>query len=127
MVLEKPLASRYLRITNVHVPAGKFSVSGFRVFGKADKPVPSMVESWRGLRDVNDRRNATLRWNNVEDAVGYNIRYGTSPDKLYHNYIVYGDNEIIIKGLHAEWEYYFAIDSFNEGGITRGEKVEKVL
>lgn len=127
VVLEKPLASRYLRITNVHVPAGKFSVSGFRVFGKADKLAPSMVESWRGLRDVNDRRNATLRWNNVEDAVGYNIRYGKSPDKLYHNYIVYGDNEIIIKGLHAEWEYYFAIDSFNEGGITRGEKVEKVL
>lgn len=127
VVLKKPMTSRYFRITNVHVPAGKFSVSGFRIFGKADKPAPTMVDSPHGLRDVNDRRNATLRWKEVKDAVGYNIRYGTSPDKLYHNYIVYGDNEIVIKGLHAGWEYYFTVDSFNEGGITRGDKVEKVL
>ena len=35
--LEKPIRKRYIKITNLHCPAGKFSLSGFRIFGKAEK------------------------------------------------------------------------------------------
>ncbi len=125
--LKKPLKGRYLRVTNVRFPSGKFSVSGFRVFGHADKPAPNEVGVFRILRNESDRRDVTLRWKEVNGAIGYNIRYGTSPDKLYHNYIVYDDTEITIRSLHTESVYYFTIDSFNEGGITRGNRIEKSI
>ena len=126
MVLPAPLKKRYFRITNVCMPGGNFSLSGFRLFGKADKLAPGKATACHGLRNVSDRRDATFRWRAAEGAVGYVVRYGASPDKLYHSYLVYDDTEITLKGLHAEWEYYFRVDSFNEGGITRGESVEKV-
>lgn len=124
--LERKIRSRYLRITNVYCPSGKFSIAGFRVFGKADKPSPERVESFRIVREE-DRRNVVLKWKEVAGAVGYNIRYGTLPDKLYHNYMIYGDTELTIRSLNTKQAYYFTIDSFNEGGVTRNSKIEKVL
>ena len=41
--------------------------------------------------------------------------------------MVYDDTELMIGSLQTEQTYYFAIDSFNEGGITRGRKVERSL
>jgi hypothetical protein len=32
--LKTPAKARYLKITNLHMPTGKFALSGFRVFGK---------------------------------------------------------------------------------------------
>mgnify|MGYP000316205541 CR=1 FL=1 len=32
------------------------------------------------------------------------------------------DTELTIRSLQADRSYYFTIDSFNEGGITCGEK-----
>ena len=125
--LEKPIRSRYFRIMNIHCFSGKFSISGFRVFGKAGKLPPEEVKSFRVIRDETDRRNVTIKWKKMVDAVGYNIRYGTSPDKLYHNYMVYGDTEVTIRSLHTGQMYYFTIDSFNEGGITYNSKIEQIL
>lgn len=125
--LTTPIKSRYIRITNVYYPSGKFSISGFRIFGKADKPAPQKADLFRIVRDEKDRRDVTLKWKKVKEAVGYNIRYGTSPDKLYHNYIIYGDTEITIRSLQTEQPYYFAIDSFNEGGVTHNNEVKEIL
>lgn len=125
--LKKRIKSRYLRITNIYCPSGKFSISGFRVFGKADKPSPQRVESFRVIREEKDRRNVVLKWKEVTESVGYNIRYGTLPNKLYHNYMVYGDTELTIRSLNTEQTYYFTIDTFNEGGVTRNSEIKKVL
>lgn len=127
MQLDYPLRTRYLRITNICCPSEKFSISGFRVFGKSEKASPSEAMFFRVIRDERDRRDITLKWKAIEGAVGYNIRYGTHPNKLYHNYIVYDDTEVMIRSLQTEQTYYFSIDSFNEGGITYGSKVEKSL
>ena len=121
--LEKPVKARYIRINNIRVPSGKFSLSDFRVFGKSSKPCPKEVSSFTVNRDT-DRRTVKLNWDNIPDATGYNIRFGSKEDKLYQNYIVYNKNEITIHSLNADKPYFFTIDSFNEGGITKGKTVQ---
>ena len=122
--LDKPVNTRYIRVTNIYFPSGKFSISGLRVFGKADKPVPATAQFTKLTRNSNNRRTVNLNWNKVEDAIGYNIRFGTQKDKLYHNYLVYEDNKVSINILNADLTYYFAIDSFNEAGVTVGKEVK---
>ena len=34
--LQQPLQARYLKIENIHMPTGKFALSGFRVFGNGN-------------------------------------------------------------------------------------------
>lgn len=125
--LENPVEARYLRITNLRCPTGKFSLSGLRAFGKMDKPLPAEVGGLTVVRRSEDRRKVSLRWNKVEGATGYNIRFGSAKDKLYQNYQVYSAEPLSINVLDAELPYYFAIDSFNEAGVTRGTEVKETL
>jgi hypothetical protein len=125
MQLKKAVKTRFIRVTNVRCFSGKFSISGLRVFGKAATEAPEEAEITDLTRDPDDRRVVALSWNMVAGATGYNIRYGTQRDKLYHNYIVYGNHGVTIRSLHTDQPYFFAIDSFNEGGITRGETVKE--
>jgi len=124
--LAKPVKTRYIRLTNLKVPDGNFAVSGLRVFGTCDKKPAQAVSEFKVDRG-DDRRTATLSWNYDPDAVGYNIRFGTQPDKLYQNYMVYGKNELHIRSLNADRAYYFAIDAFNESGVSEGKTVQKIL
>jgi xylan 1,4-beta-xylosidase len=39
--LEKPVEARFIRLENLHVPTGKFAISGLRVFGKGPGPAAS--------------------------------------------------------------------------------------
>ncbi len=123
--LEKPVKTRYIRLTNIKVPDGTFAVSGLRVFGKCDKSPARAVSSFEIKRDA-DRRMVTLSWNKDPQTVGYNIRFGCQRDKLYQNYMVYGENELVIRSLNADTPYYFAIDAFNESGITEGTVIKEV-
>ena len=52
--------------------------------------------------------------------MGYNVRFGIAPDKLYSSYQVYGETWVHMITLNADQKYYYAIDSFNENGITPG-------
>lgn len=121
--LKNPVTARYLRLTNYHVPDGKFAISGFRVFGKANGKLPQPTLEFKAVRDTADARNVTLYWLKNADATGYNIRYGVSPDKLYLNYQVLGANSLTIHSLSTLQNYYFTIDTFNESGITKSNKV----
>jgi xylan 1,4-beta-xylosidase len=121
--LQTPVIARYVRLTNEHVPGGNFSISDFRVFGKGTGKVPQIVSSFKAIRDTADGRNVTLSWTKNKDATGYNIRYGTQPDKLYLNYQVLNSDAVTIHSLNNQLAYYFTIDAFNENGITKGKKV----
>ena len=125
--LEVPVEARYLRIINLHCPTGKFSLSGLRAFGKMNKSLPSEVHGLIAERHPKDRRKVSLCWNKVEGAMGYNIRFGSDKNKLYHNYQVYSAEPLSINVLNTELPYYFAIDSFNEAGVTRGTEMKEIL
>ncbi|MDE5417088.1 family 43 glycosylhydrolase [Labilibaculum sp. DW002] len=118
--LSEKVSYRYLRVINIQVPDGSFAISGFRVFGKGSGAKPSAVKSLTVLRKK-DRRAVDLSWNKSEHATGYNISYGNAKDKLYHNYLVYGDTAVTIRSLNSNQEYFFTIEAFNENGIVKSE------
>ena len=119
--LEKTVSARYIRLTNYKVPDGKFAVSGLRIFGNGNGNLPQQVNQFEVQRNQDDKKCVKLEWEKVPDAVGYNIRYGVHPDKLYLNYQVLGKNEIDINSLNSNSTYYFTIDTFNENGINTGD------
>ena len=57
-----------------------------------------------------------------ENAVGYNILWGSSPEKLYHSWMTFGNSQKI-PALVTGREYYVRVDAFNENGITEGNTV----
>ncbi|WP_432709604.1 discoidin domain-containing protein [Pedobacter sp.] len=113
---DKPVKARYIKLTNLHMPTGKFAISGLRVFGNAGIPKPSAVKDFIILRTESDKRSAWLRWRTNNDAYAYNIYIGTSPDKLYNSIMIYGANEYWYKGMDKEKPYYFRIEALNENG-----------
>jgi len=120
--LARPVQARYLRITNYHVPGGTFALSGFRVFGRNGGSLPRQVLTFSAQRSAGDPCNVKLHWATSKTATGYNIRYGTAPNKLYQNYQVLGQGSLEIKSLNKNLSYYFTIDSFNENGVRKGTK-----
>jgi len=124
--LDKPVKARYLKIVNIHMPTGKFALSGFRVFGKGAGAKPDSVKDFIVLRGDAERRNSWLRWEPVDNATGYTIYTGIAPDKLYNNIMVYGKNEYYFNGMDKSRPYYFQIEAFNENGISARTKVMEV-
>ena len=58
------------------------------------------------------------------DAVGFEVLWGHTPDKLYHNYRVFDRKQLEIRALMADIaQYYVRIDAFNENGITPGKTI----
>jgi len=120
--LAKPVRTRYIKLENIHMPTGKFAISGLRVFGKGEGKKPDTVSHFIVLRSENDTRNAFIKWFTVTNATGYNIYWGIAPDKLYNNVMVYNDNQYYFKPMDKDRTYYFSIEAFNENGISARTK-----
>ena len=119
--LAKPIEARFIRLTNRHMAAGKFAISGLRVFGLGHDEKPSTVKDLLVLRGDHDKRSAWLKWGHLTDATGYVIYSGIAPDKMYTSVQVFGANEYYFKSMDKDRTYYFQIEAFNENGIgTRG-------
>ena len=115
--LASPREARYIRFTNVHVPTPNLAISGLRIFGKGAGDPPAEVQGFRVDRQ-GDRREARLEWNRVEGAQGYHLYYGINSDKLYNSVMVYQDTTYQLNGLNVDPDYFFAIEAFNENGIS---------
>ena len=124
--LTTPAVARYLKLENVHMATGKFAICGFRVFGKGFGARPLPVKNFKVLRSKTDTRNAFLKWQPSTDAYGYNIYFGTAPDKLYNCITMNGENEYDFRGMNKDEEYYFTIEALNENGISERTEVQKV-
>ncbi len=124
--LEKPVSARYIKLENIHMPTGKFAISGLRVFGLGKGTKPTAVKGLTVLRTDRDKRNAWIKWDAVNDAYAYNIYLGTAPDKLYNSIMVYQSNEYWYKGMDKEKPYYFSIEAINENGISVRSPVIRV-
>jgi hypothetical protein len=118
--LRAPVRARWVRWEHVHVSTPNLAVSEIRVFGSAEGAPPAMPRGVTVRRDV-DRRNAVVSWEPVEGAVGYNVRWGIAPTKLHQTYQLWAErgHEKEIRALTVGQEYWFAVESFNESGVSR--------
>ena len=118
IVREHGFAARYLRLSDMAVPYGQNPcVSGLRVFGLGDgeKPAaPAFTAARTGDLDM------TVMISEKPDALGFNILFGASPEKLYHSYMVFAAGSHRIGALIKGREYYVRVDAFNEKGFTEG-------
>lgn len=111
---------RYVRVTAEKLPYDEpFALSGLRVFGLGNCAAPEAVKAFDSVRS--DTLTAKLSWKAADRAIGYNVRYGIAPDKLYSSHMVYGQTEVLLTMLNAGQSYYAAVDAFGEGGVTEGE------
>lgn len=124
--LEKPVKARFIKLENIHMPTGKFAISGLRVFGNSNLPKPEMVKDFIVLRTEKDKRSAWIKWQMSNDAYAYNIYLGTEPDKLYNCIMVHNANEYWFKGMDKEKTYYFSIEAINESGLSERTKVQTI-
>lgn len=123
--LAAPATVRYIRYKNIHVPTPALAISGLRVFGIGQGKVPAKVKNFIVERKT-DRRDAVLKWQALGDCQGYHVYWGIAPDKLYNSWMVYGENSLLLKSLSVDQPYYFAIEAFNENGISERSKPFRV-
>jgi xylan 1,4-beta-xylosidase len=123
--LAKPVTTRYLKLVNIHMPTGKFAISGFRIFGNGLGQKPEAVKNLIVLRTEKDKRSAWLKWSPVDNAYAYNIYMGTEPGKLYNSIMVYTANEYWLKSMDSEKTYYFTIEAINENGVSNSSPIIK--
>lgn len=110
---------KYLRLRILHMPAkGTPAVSGLRVFGVGSGTKPASSHITRAELHEQDPLSATITWQQVTDADGYNIRWGMAPDKLYHDWLVYGAHSLELGALHAGQPAWVAVEAFNAHGIS---------
>ncbi len=132
VIPKEPVSLRYLRLTVTRMPFDQpAAVSGLRVFGL---PADAKTDNSAAARDMQKPQRAAFavtRLNgtnalfnmNAEGAIGYNVIWGSSPEKLYHSYLTY-ENELEIGALVAGKDYFCRVDSFNEYGITHGDVIK---
>lgn len=120
-----PQTVRYVRYRNIRVPTANLAISGLRVFGHGQGRPPASVKNLAITRRQ-DRRDALITWERYKDAQGYNVRWGIAPDKLYSSWMIYDANQLELKSLTVDQSYYFAVESFNENGVSERTKTVKV-
>src|SRR5450759_1573540 len=123
--LEKPVIAKYIKVENVSVPDGKFSIYDLRIFGKREGKVPGKINDFKLERNETDTRRAKIEWPKDNLATGYIVNYGTENNKLYTSVMVYDTNSVMLPGLNKDVTYFFSVDAFNESGISRGTKILK--
>jgi xylan 1,4-beta-xylosidase len=123
--LEKAVQARFIKLENIHMPTGKFAISGLRVFGNGNGRKPDNVENFIVLRTEKDKRSAYIKWKPVNNAYAYNIYYGTDPQKLYTCIMVHDFNEYWLKTMDNQKVYYFTIEAINENGLSQKSPVLK--
>ncbi len=122
--LEKSAVARFVKITNIKTAGGgKFAIRDLRVFGRSNVAKPAEVKNITVKPNPNDKRKAVIEWQPSPNAVGYNIRFGISPKKLYGNHQVNKGISLVMNGLNKGVKYFFIVEAFNESGISQKSKI----
>ena len=116
--LDQPIEARYIRYRHHYVPGKNLAMGDIRVFGLGRGKKPATVKGFTVVREA-DERNARISWKAVKGAQGYNVLWGVALDKLYSSWMVSGDNSLDLRALTVGQKYYFAIEAFNENGISQ--------
>ena len=122
IVREEGFAARYLRLSSLAVPYEQNPcISGLRVFGLGEGEAPSSPK-FLAKRSGDLDMNVTIL--KQPDALGFNILFGASPEKLYHSHMVFEPGSRRVGALIKGREYYVRVDAFNENGITEGSCIK---
>ena len=118
--LDRPARVRYVRYVHVHVGAHHLAISDLRVFGRADGPPPPAPELVSATR-LPDARDAEIVWKPVPGAVGYNVRWGIAPDRLYETHQRFADRptRLTLTALNKGVRYFVAVEAFDERGVSK--------
>lgn len=120
-----PESARYIRYKNIDIPTPNLAISELRVFGLGMGKAPQQPKKLTVDRHT-DRRDVTVSWQPVKGAQGYNVLWGIAPDKLYSSWMVYGKNDLLMKSLTTDQDYYFCVEAFNENGVSLRSEVKHV-
>lgn len=117
--LPKAKRVRFIRYEHVYVAAPHLAISDVRVFGNADGMIPRTPSKFTVERQT-DSRNAVIKLNVEKNVTGYNILWGIAKDKLYQTYQRFADegNMLELRALTQGQSYYFAVEAFNETGVS---------
>jgi len=124
--LSQPVQARFIKLENIHMPAGRFAISGLRVFGNGNGSKPDAVQGFIVLRTEKDKRSAFIKWKPVDNAFAYNIYYGSDPGKLYTSIMIHANNEYWMKAMDSQKTYYYCIEAINENGVSERSKIIEV-
>jgi xylan 1,4-beta-xylosidase len=118
--LPRPVRTRYIRYEHGYVASPNLAIGDIRIFGYGDGPPPATPGALVARRD-GDARNAFVSWKAVRGAVGYNVRWGIGPRKLYQTYQVFADRPVPleIRALTVGQGYWFAVEAFDENGVSK--------
>ncbi len=117
--LAAAVRTRYIRYVHGYTAGPNLAIGDIRIFGTGDGSPPSTPANFAARRD-RDPRNAFVSWMAVPGVVGYNVRWGIKPNKLYQTYQVFADRgtTLEVRALTVGQEYYFAIEAFDENGVS---------
>jgi len=122
VVLEHGIKVRFLRCTVLETPYNQNAcISGLRVFGIGEGDLPQKASGVKA--ELPSELDLFVSWDD-SSAVGNNVLWGYAPDKLYHSYMVLGQNNVKIGALIKGEPLFIRVDAFNEKGITEGDILE---
>lgn len=117
--LKSPARVRFVRYEHGYTAGPHLALADLRVFGRAPGEAPARPSAVEARRDA-DPRNCQVSWKAVPGARGYNVRWGLSQDKLYQTYQVWSEagTRLNIRALNRGVGYSFAVEAFNESGVS---------
>jgi xylan 1,4-beta-xylosidase len=118
--LPRPVKARYIKYEHVFVASANLAISDIRVFGHGNGAAPATPGDVIARRDT-DPRNTFITWTAVPGAVGYNVLWGIGKDKLYQTYQRFADQgtTLEIRALNLGQDYWFALEAFDENGVSK--------
>jgi hypothetical protein len=117
--LKAPAKLRFVRYVHKHVGAEHLAIADIRVFGNAEGAMPSAPVGVTAVRAA-DTREATISWTPVPGAVGYNVRWGLTADRLHSTYQRFADQptSFTLRALNTGVRYVVAVEAFDEHGVS---------
>ncbi len=113
VVLDKPVAARYVRIVNDEDIDGNFSLYDLRVFGSdSRKPLDKKVAN-TVTRDASDPRHIIVEWTPVDGAERYIVRWGVAGSRLRPNSDeVRGTTVLDARWYNRDTAYHFEVTAY---------------
>ena len=120
IVFDHGLRLRFIKLV-FNSPSNEcFEINSLNVLGFGNGNPPKKVETPFSVKSTEN--SATICWNKVSTAIGYRIRFGFDAENLEFSKTVYGDDCANIEWLSETTnQCYYAVDSFNENGVTAGD------